>query len=369
MINAQHGQSILNQESSAWHQDFKTLVLLIFFIGNTVFSIGYSNFQTFDPNVPKPLNYGDFRYYLNLYNGLPQASAAPWRFLTPYMARMLPDFPSQFFFPGRPIDVTTQAAVKFGIINMIFLVGTCIVLYLIAREFRFTRHQGVVAAFVFLGLPRVVQVSTMPLANAGYWFFLSLAVLAIARGSYVLLFVSMLVGVWAKEEVALWAPLFVLLGPGTKMHRLRLFGCLVPGIICVSLIYLRLTPDHSAANGLFGLKAVIDRVAAGDGLRFPFTRSGLMQLAASYGLLWLPALYGLKQRSTPPVLRRWIWVMPLVILGTRLLGVTNISSYIMVGFPIVILLALAGLESLGAREFLESHSARTGFPKSKAGAQ
>jgi hypothetical protein len=321
----------------------KQLAVLLIIFGNFALSITYANFQAFDPIVPKPTG-GDFDRYLNIYFGKIDENITPWRILVPMLARLVPDIPRVFFHPNRPeLSEFSQAALKFAIVNMFFIVATSVTLYFLILGLGMPVTQGLLGGMLFLGLHRVISNSTMPLVDSGYFFFLTLAMLAVQRQNYWLLLAATLIGVWVKEEVVLWIIPLIILTPFTFACRIRLLASVVPACLLFLVVgyVLQVWLHHLGPASTF--EWIVGRWPLS--FRSLFMRANMSQLVLSFGLLWVPCFYALLRCQPPLILTRWIWQIPLFLIFTRILGVTNFITHVTSAFPIVIPLALIGLNA------------------------
>lgn len=315
----------------------RKLILLLAIACNFAISIGYSNFESFDPMVKWSAAYADTDLYIGEYYGTRSHKFAVHRLVTPYLARLSPGIPASFFGPGRAFNQTSIVAFKFAIINVVFLVATSIVLYYLNRGFGLSETLAAFGALLFFCLPMVIRQGALPIVDTSYWFFLSLAVLAVQRQNIWLLVGATLIGVFAKEQV-LWVILFILLAPFTKTRRFVLLCAVGPAFVAYSMVVfgsgLSVDNYYLWGSSLPLILKAVNRL---------FSINGLFQLWMSFGFLWLYCVYALIRCRPPTILQRWAWFIPAVLFATRLLGVSGVMRHMTITFVVVIPLALIGI--------------------------
>jgi len=316
----------------------RKMILLLAIACNFAISIGYSNFQSFDPMVKWSAAYADTDLYINEYYGTnSHRGLMDHRLVTPCLARLVPDILSSSFGQGRTFNQTSIAAFKFAIINIVFLVATSIVLYYLNRGFGLSETLAVIGALLFFSLTMVVRQGALPMVDTSYWFFLSLAVLAVQRQNIWLLVGSTLIGVFAKEQV-LWVILFILLAPFTKTRRFVLLCAVGPAFVAYSMVVFGsgLSGNDYLLSGSFlsMVPRAVNRL---------FSLNGLFQLWMSFGFLWFYCVYALIRCRPPSILNRWAWFIPTVLLASRFLGVAGVMRHMTITFVVVIPLALIGI--------------------------
>jgi hypothetical protein len=320
----------------------KVAVLLVV-AGNLVISIVANGFAAFDPAHPSDYyNQTDSKVYLSLYFGEPITGTARYRAVVPFLARLIPDTPLRLALaPNRPLDRVSLPALKFAIVNLFFLVATCVLLLYIIQGFGLSYTQGLLGSLLFLSLFVVGQYGGHPMTEPGYFFCLALGVLAVQRQNLWVLAIATIVGVFVKEQVFL-VTVLILLAPFERSSRLRLLGAVLPAVIVYGVVRFGLAPvpNDKLATGQF-LLAIPKAIRA----QF-FTLMGIRNIFLMFGLLWIPCLYAIVRCRLPVLLARWIWFVPiLLILMIALGGGAGAGAYRhgAAAFPIVIPLALIGL--------------------------
>ena len=270
------------------------------------------------------------------------------RVLSILLVKMLPDPPSAIFHVRRNVTSEWILKFKFALVNSAFLVGTAWLIWFYLKKLGFSEAAALLGMLLFLTSLSVVYSSTIPMVEASSYFFLALCAVAIAYRNRPLFAVAFLVGLFAKESVALILPLALL---AVSERRLSWIGAALPGMV----VYLgwrawgvqsgsgdlgHLDPEH--------LKSALNSIPAY--LRF----SKFMDLFASFGLLWVPAFYAmLTGRLTRELQRQYLWIAMLFLVA--LLVGTGFGRTVFLAFPVVIPGALIGI-----REFWKSTRAQTG---------
>ena len=261
------------------------------------------------------------------------------RALTIWLVRLLPDPPSAIFHVRRDVTSEWILKVKFALVNSGFLVGTAWLIWVYLKRLGFPVPVAHLGMLLFLTSLPVVYASTIPTVEASSYFFVALCAVAIAYRNLPLFAVAFLVGLFAKESMALVIPLAILAVPE---RRLWWIGAALPGLV----VYLawrawgiqsgtgdvgHLDPEH-LKNSLSGMRHY---------LRF----NVFMDLVASFGLLWIPAFFALLSgRLTRELKRQYIWIAMLFLLAL-LIG-TGFGRTVFLAFPVVIPGALIGIREL-----------------------
>lgn len=317
--------------------DLRKWLVLFIVLGNFAFSIVYNNFQTFDPNLPRGQAFTDSDLYIDIHNGRAASDLRqPYRILVPYLARLVPDPSSHMFGAGRQLDETSRTAFKFAVVNFAFMIGIGVVLYHLNRGFGLTVAQALAGAGLFFSLTHVVRSGGGPVAEIGYWFFLSLAALAVQRQNLWLLTLVTAIGVFAKEQMV-WIGLLVLLSPFGLRQKVRLVVALAPAVILYLLwrIWGASTVGDSVAVGPIGTRLWANLT------RLPNLHE-LLTITMAFGLLWIPALWALLRGSLPMLLSRWAWFILALLVFNRMMGLGNVR-HATAGFIVVVPLAVLGL--------------------------
>ena len=328
--------------TSVCHRSWLSAVLEFVFVcaivSTLAISIAYSAILSYDPETSSAADARN--YYLPMYFGedpIANYEHSVRRVLVPFLARSLPDLPAQLFTPGRPFDDQFNAIVKFAVVNLVFMVMTGCVVYYLVRSFEgVPRELGLMASLVYLGLPTVVTMGGIPLVDTGYLFFFGLSALAIKRNNPVLLAVSVLLGVLAKELVFLVLVL-VLLAPYSIRNRLRFLIASLPAGLAYGFLTTVITPP-SIASYTIGKSLV--------SLKYAISPNGIIRIFLAFGPVWVLAILGLVKYKPPLVLKRWVWFVPFIFFSIPLTGVTNLSRHLMILYPVIIPLAIIGLKGI-----------------------
>lgn len=325
----------------------KPLLALLVIAGTFAMSMVYADYHAFEDvfsashDARDRVSNADVAYYLQLYFGPwpnPEGSivsaAKQYRVLVPFLARWVPDLPLRFFSPGRSaLRPEQSAAMKFAAVNGLFLLGTGIGLYHLIRGFGLPIRDSLIGALLFFGLKQVVWIAGLPTVESGYWFFLLLGALMVQREKAVLLAMSALAGVFAKELVFMVLAL-VLLSPIPMLRRMRLLFAFLPAPLIYFAVRLWLFPVY---NDRYFAGHYLESL--GTAVRLVLTLNGLVQLFSAFWFLWLPALTALWSPDLPLLLRRWSWFIPIILLGTIGFGEANLGTKMVGAFPVVLPLA------------------------------
>lgn len=317
-------------------QETRRLVVFLVVVITLSFSIVYANVQTYDPELTPATGYPDSADYIKMYFREAGTGVRAYRPLVPYLARLVPDLPPWLFTPGRSWDRWTEAAMKFGVVNFLFLVGACIVLYLLQRGFGLSYLEALLGVFLFLGSRTVVRSAGLPMTDTAFFFFFSLSLVAIQRNNLGLLLFANTVGVLAKELVMLAIPLILLSLLAWRRKAWMLLAA-VPGVVLYVVVRLSLAPSPLDSYATGQILSYVD-----DQLRALATPNGLINLFLSFGLAWIPAIYALTVSKSPALLKRWSWLIVIVLVGV-VLGSGNLDRSLFSAFPVVIPLAALGL--------------------------
>ena len=312
----------LKSTLTAWPGSLETRRLMVFLVVVVSFclSIVYANVQTYDPDLTPATGYIDSVDYLNMYFGEPGTGIRAYRPLVPLLARLVPDLPASLFTAGRSFDRFTGAAVKFAVVNLPFLIGACTVLYALQRGFGQGYYEAFLGVLLFLSSQTVVRSAGLPMTDTAFFFFFVLCLIAIQRDNLWLLLFAHTVGVLAKELVVLSVPL-VLLSLLPWRRKAWLLLATVPGIALYVVVRMAYAPSPLDGYVTGRVLSYLD-----DQLLALATPNGLINLFLAFGLTWIPALYALAVCQVPPLLRRWSWLIVIVIVGV-LLGAGNLGRW------------------------------------------
>lgn len=317
------------------------IVLLILVIGAS-FAIVYSNVQTYDSELTPRSGYKDTVDYILIYKGEPASGIRGYRPLVPWMARVVPDLPSSFFTENRQMDSNFNIAIKFGVINFLFLIAVCLALYFLQRELSLSYYLSLIGVVFFLTSQTVIRSAGLPMTDMAFLFFFTVALLAILRKNFLLLLAATAIGALAKELILLCIPL-VLITPMSRRDKGTMLLATLPSLgvyILVRHLMHNSSPNDGYLNGEV-LKFV------GTQLRQFITMNGWVNLFWSFGPTWFLALYAIFSKDLPLVLKRWALLVPLVFIGI-MLGAGNLSRSLFSAAPVMI-----ALSAYGAKRILE----------------
>jgi hypothetical protein len=319
-------------------QQVRQVIVLLVVVAGFAFSIVYTDVWTYDPVLTPASGYSDSVDYLNMYFGEPGTGLRAYRPLVPFLARLLPDLPYSLFNSGRSFDRFAVAALKFGVVNLFFLIGACVALYALQRGFGLSYLQAFLGVLLFLAAQTIVRSAGLPMTDAAFFFFFALCLIAIQWDNVWLLLFAHTVGILAKELVVLCIPL-ILLSLLPRRRKAWMLLATVPGIALYVLVRFKYAPSPLDGYVTGQVLSYFD-----DQLLALTRPNGLVNLFLAFGLAWIPAVYALAACRVPRLLRRWSWLVAIVFVGV-LLGAGNLGRTTFTAFPVVMPLAALGLSS------------------------
>jgi hypothetical protein len=277
---------------------------------------------------------------------------APYRYrvLVPALAAKIPDAVVRKLTSRHAPTASWLAGAKLAILNVLFLSAAGAALFALFLPLGFSRIDALLGATMFYLTRTVVQNGGLPMIDSASWFFLAAAAAAMLAERYVLLGALVLAGVLAKETIFL-VVLFALLLPRPNKSKVLAISACIPALF----IYVGFRLWYGArAGGAFSpaqhgsweITALPSALGYSEGgrVRRWTSLSGMIDLASSFGLLWIPALYALKQLPPSHVLRRWAIALPIMLLLIFWSG-TNMGRMLFLSFPVVIPLAFIGCQT------------------------
>jgi hypothetical protein len=233
-----------------------------------------------------------------------------------------------------------RAHIHFAVVNLGFLTLTGLLFFAYCRHLIGNVWLAVLGAVIFLTC-RTTQSAYSPLVDASAFFFLLLGMWAILRRRPFLLFMAMLIGVFAKETTLLLWPLLWLADHIATRQKLLLSALLIPGTV-IYLIWrfvLDVDPDP-AGPYFFNIEQARNLVEQLHGMLTP---NGFIDIVSSFNLFWIPAVVAALRLSYPSILRRWLWFVPLIMAMIVFLG-GSYGRILFLTFPVIIPLALFGIQ-------------------------
>lgn len=318
-------------------------IFLLVVIGSAI-SIVYANVQTYDPIQTPNSGYSDTVDYMNMYRGGTGSGIRAYRPLVPVLARLIPDPPRALFNERRTaVSESTVAdarrvALKFGMVNFVFLVGSCIAFYVLLRDFEYSANESYLGVALFLSSQAVVRSAGLPMTDTAFYFFFLVCLIGLVRNQFWTVILAATVGVLAKELIVLAAPL-ALLTSHNRYARSRLFAATLPAV----LLHVVVRITSNAPSDTYSIGQVIQLRAQ---LRALLSPNGILNVIMAFGLVWIAAAYGATTGKIPETVRRWSWLAPLVFVGVLLTG-GNLGRSTFTAFPIVIPVAMTGIFAWG----------------------
>jgi hypothetical protein len=278
--------------------------------------------------------WGDSHNYVDSYYGKEVWGHWRYRILTIELAKLVPAQVERLLTQATP---ARRAYIHFAVVNLGFLTLTGLLFFAYCRYLTGNVWLAVLGAVIFLTC-RTAQSASLPLVDASAFFFLLLGMWAILRRAPFLLFMAMLIGVFAKETTLLLWPLLWLADHIATRQKLLLSALLIPG----TFIYLiwRFVLDVDPGDQLFNIKQVGDFPKQLHGMLNP---NGFIDIVSSFNLFWIPAGVAASHLSYPSILRRWLWLFPLIMAMIVFLG-GSYGRILFLTFPVIIPLALFGID-------------------------
>jgi hypothetical protein len=327
----------------------RQLILLLVIVISLSFSIVYTDVRTFDTQLIVTNGYSDTASYLDMYFGKRGNLIGTHRPLVPFLARLIPDLPFYLFPSSSPVDPLMMAAIKFGLVNLFFLIATCLALYALERRLQLSFFEAFLGVILFLSSTTVVRSAGLALTDTAFFFFFTLGIIAIQQNNLLLLMLVQAVGVLAKELVIILIGALILLSSFSWRRKGLMLLTVLPAIVLYKVVAYPIGSPLSIAGWIIS-KAPL---SLQEQLLAIVTPRGLVKLFFSFGLAWIPAIYALVVCKVPLLLRRWSWLILIVFLGD-LFFLGNFDRTTFNAFPVVIPLA-----ALGLSKWLFSIPART----------
>jgi len=294
------------------------------------YAIVYTGIQSFsqDSLVKIP----DAAKYLALYHKEQVIGHWRWRVLVPFLARTLPDLPGHFFSENREATDLWMARVKFGIVNFAFLSATGVLFFYFLGAFGFFIGEALLGVMLFYTARPVIQFTGIPMTDAAGYFFLLLCFFGLLRKDLALLTAGFFAGIFARETVFLAFPACLLLPDSAKF---KIKACSVMVLIFLGYCVFRFYIFPDSGENYFNLPLVLSPVFQA-GCFSKINR--LLDLFSSFGPVWFFAFYALFLPKLPVLLRKWSWLIVIVLFIAGSAG-----RILFPVFPLVIPLALFGI--------------------------
>jgi hypothetical protein len=274
--------------------------------------------------------------YVDAYYGKEVQGHWHYRIVTIGLAKLVPAQVEQLL--QRDATPYRRAHVHFAVVNLCFLTLSGLLFFAYSRYLVGTVWLAVLGAVIYLTSRANVQSAGAPMVDPGAFFFLLLGMWAILRLRPLWLFIAMLIGVFTKETTLLLWPLLWLADHVGVRQKLLLSARLIPGTLAFLIFRFVLYPE-SGGSSFFSLEETSNFV---EQLRGMFTPNGFVDIASSFNLFWIPAAFAVFHPPYPSILRRWLWLIALLMAMILLLG-GNYGRILFLAFPVVIPLALVSI--------------------------
>jgi len=269
------------------------------------------------------------KYIRMAQDGVMSLHIAPysWRVLTPLIVH---------FLPGTLI-------VRFQLVAFLSLWTSAILVYYICRRSAFDRTLSMAGLLLFCSLGYAVKFNMFDfwLSDPLAFVFVLTSILLLLDDRILLFAFTLAIGVLAKESVIFVAPLyysFKQAKPWEGRLALKTLALALPSVVVLAILRLA----NPADNG-YSLTGAMSQAIHGRAADFVPT---LVHVFSAFGLL-LPILALVGGRGSVAVLRRY-WPFVVGVLA-QLLFALNTQRLVVLGFPVVVLMALEGLSRIRQR--------------------
>jgi hypothetical protein len=256
-----------------------------------VFSISFSTAHT-TLNMLGETGWGDSYHYVNSYYGKEDRGHWRYRILTIELAKLVPAQVEQLLTHATP---ARRAYIHFAVVNLGFLTLTGLLFFAYCRHLIGNVWLAVLGAVIFLTC-RTVQSASSPLVDASAFFFLLLGMWAILRRRPLLLFMTMSIGIFAKETTLLLWPLLWLADHIAIRQKLLLSSLLIPGTF-IYLIWRFVVDADPRGPSFFNIEQAGNFTEQLHGMLTP---NGFIDIVSSFNLLWIPAVVAALRLSYHP---------------------------------------------------------------------
>jgi hypothetical protein len=329
------------------------VALLMSCVSTTVIWLGTDKLRMTDPAFH---NVGDDHVYLFMAShklGYFHIAPFSWRILVPELVHVLP----------------FQPETAFEIIALTATMVTGAAVFMILRQWRFTRSYAIAGLLLFFSMSYATRFTLRDfwLTDSSAFCFVSLGILALQRHRKLTFSACMLVGVLAKESVLFIAPLYYTFEARQKWdRRVSVQTVILAAPAVAALVSLRFVIP--AWNGQSNYLATLPKLVQLDvsnlasynpraviratiAARIPVWWTTADYTVTSFGLLPI-VLSVLGWRHLRPVLRRF-WPF-LMLVSAQLFFALNTQRLIVLAFIPVIICCLYGAQQISYRYKMRS---------------
>lgn len=329
-------------------------VFLLYFTAS--FSMVYFSMNEYDivDNITSQ-THPDVAEYLKIYRGenlheIPKPFR--YRIVIPYLAKTLPSISGLLPKPiAKFYHISSEKEIKFkfGLINLLSLTGCALMLYILCIHLGFSSYESLLSGYIYLTSFYILNYATIPMVDAGAYFFLILCIVSILKKWNIILFFSVLIGMGVKETTIIALVVILLMKHPwkTKITQIIVSG---PGILSYIIFRFVIAPTQIGYN--YGIKDILDRLnLLSIGTWWWIGFEGLL----AFGIVWVFAWKGWKiVRKTPEnPLRPLLYFIPLILLLPFVFG-TNYGRIWFMAFPVLIPLGLIGMKEIFKSELPEN---------------
>jgi hypothetical protein len=349
---------------------FRILALGLMLWCGVSYAIAISQLQLAEPEYfqASAPAYNDALTYIRMVEGS-ESEPGPFRYrvVVPSVAAAIPDAVINAL-SARKRVVGSRAAAKLLLTNFVFLTLCGFAVWALLKQFAFSDTDALLGSLLFYASRIVVQYGGVPMVDAASWFFLAGAIAMLLAERYWAFAILVLIGMFVKETILLLIP-FCALVPGRSRGFYVRAAVILTGVLGAYTIFrTNSTVAHSivpsVSASITDLPSMLG-YAEQDRMKRWFSLGGLLQLVSAFGPLWILAWLGRSAINHDRVLRRWLLVLPVMLMALFWTG-ANISRLLFLAFPVIVPLALVGALRLSGRQWVPANPATTG--QSAAGA-
>lgn len=313
---------------------FKTawLYLLVVTLSAAVlYGATYQQFRFFRLNDPGGA--ADAISYVEMSNGNFDVGFHRYRWMTPTAARLV-----RLTLGNAIPDEALAVKLSFYIVNFVFSLGTCVVLFALLQAIGFSVPLALLGICAFASSRITVIVTATPLVDAAYFFSVTTLLYLIVARKRVILAVSLPIMVICKETILPF--LFLPLLTDIRRSRAYVIGL---AVALVTFVVSRYIIDIT--NPSFGqsfAQTVFDHFdGVRDNLEYLFTLKGIHDLQNGFSFFLVFAAFGGYLN-----MRHRYYFIPRVVLATVPIGIgyialsDNLGRQFFIAFPAIIAFAL-----------------------------
>lgn len=154
--------------------------------------------------------WADEAYYLLQAQGKQSIPPYSYRIVTPALAGLSHELFLTYLSGIPVINFPDSVLSGFAFINFLFIFFSSYLLYLFLKDIGFNSKYGLIGSILFLSSLSVIEVGTLPMVDAGTYFFMIAGLYSIWKNYDLLYVVSTSAGILNKETIAILIPIFLI---------------------------------------------------------------------------------------------------------------------------------------------------------------